>query len=403
MHLDRLQEILKGGAAIRRVRRLRPAGGPGDKVFPPTYPGPGNSPVHVFEQRRIGEDTKTCVLLDSVQSQANRMELALRDLLRSGRVWIPHILVDFEGARDGEEDLSDLGQLTSLEAPHRVFDAIFRDSVIGGVEFWQTEAGRALIGAKPEQAEALFELSPTALVFGCWHSTGQGGGLGAKFPRALVSEIVGVDAVSGKRAALRVDPLGISSNAKVRGGPEDWQPAFEGGKGTKNPSEVGHSNVIARVTQNGERRSIWEQGVTIDHALQTVVLSLPTLRRLRFPINGEADEGRDQAARAVLTALALLAVVAQDHAGYNLRSRCDLVPDGTAPFEILDADGSVDEFPLDLEAACALYRDAVQAAKAAGLPWREEPLRLRPQEKLVKIVAESRRLALAGKAEEAEG
>ncbi len=397
MHLDRLHEILKDAAAIRRVRRLRPAGGSGDKVFPPTYPGPGNSPVHVFEQRRIGEETRTCVLLDSVQSQANRMELALRDLLRSGRVWIPHILIDFQDAKDGEEDLSDLGELTSLEAPHRVFDAIFRDSELDGTSFWDSPPGLELVRAKPEQATALLELSPTALVFGCWHSTGQGGGLGAKFPRALVSEIVGVDAVSGKRSGSRIDPLQIRREVEIYKGAAGWgfskQEAGDKAKRVR-PSEVNHGNIAP---------TIQELGVTIDHALQTVVISLPTLRRLRFPINGEAHEGRDQAARTALAALALLAVTAQDHAGYNLRSRCDLVPDGSASFEILDADGGVDEFPLDLEAACALYRDAVKAAKEAGLPWPEQPLRLRPQEKLVKIVAESRRLALAGKAEEAEG
>ncbi len=397
MDLGQLRMIVNEAAAIRRVRRLVPAGGAGDKVFPPTYPGPDNAPTHVFERRRIGEDTKTCVLLDSVQSQANRMELALRDLLRRGGVWIPHILVDFEGVKDGDDDLSDLGQITSLEAPHRVFDAIFRDSELDGTSFWHSPPGLELIRAKPDQATAVFALSPTALVFGCWHSTGQGGGLGAKFPRAIVSEIVGVDAVPGKRTGSRIDPLQVRREVEIYKGSAGWglsrEEAGEKAKRVR-PSEVNHGNIAPTVQ---------ELGVTIDHALQTVVVSLPTLRRLRFPVNGEADEGRDEAARTVLAALALLAVVAQDRAGYNLRSRCDLVPDGAASFEILDADGSVREFPLDLEAARALCADAVKAAKEAGLPWREEPLRLRPQKKLVAIVAESRRLALSGGAEEAEG
>ena len=397
-----LRDAVRKDAAVRRIRRLEPAGGPGDKVFPPTYPDNGG-PTHVFEERMFGGERKSCVLLDSVQSQANRMELALRELLRGDEVWIPHVLTDFGGQKDGGVDLSDIGAVTSLEAPHRVFDAIFRDSLLSGTPFWHSAEGRRLVAAKPDNATAIFELSPTALVFGCWHSTGQGGGLGAKFPRAIVSEIVGVDAVYAKRAALRVDPLAIRSDVKVRGGPLDWKPALEGGHGSKRPSEVSHSNIIARVNQDGSKVSIWRQGVTIGHALHTVVISLPTLRRLRFPIDGENSAERDETAHTLLAALALLAVTAQDRAGYNLRSRCDLVSDGAASFEILDADGGVREFSLDLEAAGALYDEAVEAAKEAGLPWRDEPLRLAPQPKLVRIVAESRRRALAGEAADEGG
>ena len=50
--------------------------------------------------------------------------------------------------------------------------------------------GLRLAEAKPSDATALLEASPTALLFGAWHSTGEGGGLGAKFARCLVSEIV---------------------------------------------------------------------------------------------------------------------------------------------------------------------------------------------------------------------
>ena len=65
-------------AALRRVRRLQPAGGVGDKLFPPTYPGERDGPPrHVFERRRIDGHEVWCVLIDSVQSQANRMEEAL--------------------------------------------------------------------------------------------------------------------------------------------------------------------------------------------------------------------------------------------------------------------------------------------------------------------------------------
>jgi CRISPR-associated protein Csb1 len=53
--------------------------------------------------------------------------------------------------------------------------------------------GVRLAEAKTQNVTVLLETSPTALLFGAWHSTGEGGGIGAKFPRCLVSEIVGVD------------------------------------------------------------------------------------------------------------------------------------------------------------------------------------------------------------------
>ena len=56
-------------------------------------------------------------------------------------------------------------------------------------------------------ATALFELCPTALVFGMWDSTGPKGGLGAKFERAMVAEIVGIDAVYGVKTSSRIDPV----------------------------------------------------------------------------------------------------------------------------------------------------------------------------------------------------
>lgn len=74
-----LQEVVGTHSAIRRRRRLQPAGGVGDKIFPPTYPGEGQNapPRHVFERRRIEGRDVVCVLIDSVQSQANRLEEAL--------------------------------------------------------------------------------------------------------------------------------------------------------------------------------------------------------------------------------------------------------------------------------------------------------------------------------------
>jgi hypothetical protein len=74
MTMEGLRKAVKDTAiAVRCVNDLDPAGGPGDKVFPPTYEGA----VYARETRVIDGERLPCVLLDSVQSQANRLEMAL--------------------------------------------------------------------------------------------------------------------------------------------------------------------------------------------------------------------------------------------------------------------------------------------------------------------------------------
>src|SRR5262249_34465922 len=79
-----------GAAAIRTLTRLVPAGGPGDKVFPPTYVKERNATTkYAIESRRLdGREVQT-VLLDSVASQANRFELALLEGWRRGELPFP--------------------------------------------------------------------------------------------------------------------------------------------------------------------------------------------------------------------------------------------------------------------------------------------------------------------------
>jgi CRISPR-associated protein Csb1 len=184
-----LVQAVADDSAFRRRRRLQPVGGPGDKLYPPTYPGEGKSPPrHVFERRRVDGREAWCVLIDSVQSQANRLEEALLEAARAGHIPLPRLSVDFAVA-----GLNSIGEITTLDAPHRVFDAILRDSLLDGMPFSKSPLGDRLRKATDKDATAILEASPSALLFGVWNSTGAGGGLGAKFPRAIVSEIIGVD------------------------------------------------------------------------------------------------------------------------------------------------------------------------------------------------------------------
>lgn len=403
MDTKTLERSLLEDAALRRRQPLQPVGGKGDKIFPPTYPAErrGEPPRHVYERRRVDGEQKWCVLVDSVQSQANRLEEALLGAIGDGMP-IPHVVVDFS-----EQGVDGLSRVTSLDAPHRVYDAILRDSLLEDEPFMASDVGQRLAKAKPAEASALLEVSPNALLFGAWHSTGEGGGLGAKFARCLISEITAIDVpvdgrmnprtqelevwTAGKRTGSRIDPLGILRSVEVYKGADGWDVTERtAGKKAKKvrPSEINHGNIAPSVTP---------LGITCDYLEHSFVLSLSALRRLRFG-GGE----RDQAGRVLLAALGLLALVEQDSRGYALRSRCDLVCDGRASLQLVHADGSSEEIDLDRQAARSLYESAFEAAKNAGFALSAEPLRLTPQEKLVTIVRRSQERALAGTGGEAD-
>lgn len=395
--LDALNTAVSEAAAFRRRRRLQPAGGPGDKLFPPTYPGEkrDDPPRHVFEVRRIGGEYTVCVLIDSVQSQANRLETALLTAADAGAIELPRLVVDFPAA-----GLNAVPAISSLEAPHRIFDAILRDSLLDGVPFRESGIGIGVRQAKVHDATAIFQTSPTALLFGAWNSTGEGGGLGAKFARAIVSEIIGVGAAAllaersgdpvnmGRRTGSRIDPLGIIRSVEVFKSETGWdideKPLGKKAKKVR-PSEINHGNIAP---------SVDKLGVTCDYAEQTAVITLAGLRRLRFGGN----VARDTAARAYLAALGLLALVEADLQGYALRSRCDLVCDGDAPLELVAFDGTPSTIGLSRAVARDLYAAALAQARAVGFALSGEPVRLTPQPKLVHLVRESQRKALSDEA-----
>ena len=397
--------------ALRGSAKLEPAGGPGDKVFPPTHSvGDRATTRYAFEKRRIDGRDVDCVLIDSVQSQANRMEEALEALWVNKEIALPVIAVDFSACAP------DVGVVTSLSAPHRVADALLRDSLIDGTLFRLSDIGRSFTDATAKNAASLFKVCPTGLVFGLWDSTGPKGGKGAKFARAIVSEIVGLNVIFGAKTESRIDPAGIetasgvlyikkhdpavpmktwtldSTDAELDGNePLKWgSKRDKNGKwkqGSGKPSEANHSNIPPSIdTLSG--------GVTIDYALHTVVLSLASLRKLNFG-------GNEGEARTVLAALALLAVLAADGRGHDLRSRCLLVPKiGEAlRLEAVNRDGTTQALDIDLKGAISLFNAAVAAlptplqfTKKKG----ERLATLTPSPKLAELVRKSRELAATG-------
>lgn len=265
---DQLKTVVAGSAAAFRCRiRLQPDAGDGGKVFPPTYAGG----VYAVEDRRFNGEVVRCVLLDSVQSQANRMEEALQDAF---------LLNWRELKTDGDDPQCTLpmiavhvenhGWITSLTAPHRIHDAILRDSKRNGKRFRDSDIGQAIVASRIHNATAFYKYCPTTLLFGTWDSTAGEGLDSAKIPRAVVSEIIGVNITPGVRTGSRIDPLGIRALSatiyrRTDGGwalkdGDNWVGASENeiekdGKGNPKrfskgkPSDINHGNVTPDMTR----------------------------------------------------------------------------------------------------------------------------------------------------------
>ena len=435
---DALKAAVTGGAAALRLTLKLEAVSP--KVFPPTYEGG----KYATEDRVIDKVKVPCVLLDSVPSQANRMEAALQDACDGGEIKLPVVTVDFAAVKN-----PGVPKITSLQAPHRIVDAILRDSKTAeGTAFRKSKIGLELDQLGGTYATPLLTYAPHCLVFGMWDSTGPRGGLGVKFARALVSEIIGVNAIPGVTTSSRLDPLAIMTAAgplyktKDNGwtldaelaekDPKTKKPLPIGKKGGK-PSEANHGNVtpdlVFRKDKNGnpvmgdnerpvmmvilegdsersgkyvirdERQPIAKGGFTIDYAEQVTVLSLPALRRLRFPatVAGKSTPAGDAAARTYLAALALLGATLALESGYDLRSRCLLRATDAVTWQLLGRPGDADQsFALDKPAALKLYADALAAVLAAKLPVHLDEVTLTPSAELVGLVKKSMELAAAG-------
>lgn len=348
---------LRTDRAVIRVRTVyEPSGGPGSRLFPPTYPRDGQPRPYVVEERTVDGSIRQDVLLDSVPSQANRAEEALLRAQRAGRIAIPLLEIHHDGASQVT--------LTSLELPHRYADAYLLDSEIDGTAFDRTELGRSFQAASLQDATVLLRHDPGSVVFGAWNSHRKG--RQAKFPRIYASEIVGWDPQFGARKAGRMDPLNLTGlGRRDEEGTLTFTAVGEKAKGVK-LSEIGHGNIAP-----GDAHG----GVTVSLAERFATVSLSGLDRVGF---GAASDETAVAARATIAAYALLG----DRLAFSgpalwLRSGCDLVTTSEA-LEWVGRGGSVEPFTLSIAEAISLYEEAASECAAAGLPLVTEPLRLAP-------------------------
>jgi CRISPR-associated protein Csb1 len=152
---------------------------------------------------------------------------------------------------------------------------------------------------------------------------------------------------------------------------------------------VGHHNGETGRAQQGQRRA---HGPTCQCFSQIAVLSLPALRRLRFPdlATGAVDAARDAAGRVVLAALAVYALALQVAQGFDLRSRCVLVPTEPPQVEIVGPIAAeCQAFSLDAASARDVLQQALSQAETVGLYWETVPVLLQAHAKLNTLVRRS--------------
>ena len=362
--LRRLRQAVARDSAIRRTLHLQPANGLGAQILPPTYPvsGPDEPPRYVYGRRRDDHDDGWYAVVHSVRGEAKRLKQVLREVADDdARPPIPCVSVHV--ATPG---LSSLERITSIDAPHGVYDAVVRNALLDGVPFMQSGEGRRLAAATKRDATAVLELAPSALVFGAWNSDGEDRGQGPRFARVLVSEMIAVDTLvdevvtneatgeteprtASRGVIWRNDPTGIKRSIGRLAGDMDWT----------------HDGAPARP-------EVVPMGVSCAYVELLSVITLAGVRGLAF-----GTPARDRAGRTLLAAMVLLAVCEGDAQGYFLRSGCLLVPDGIARCEIVHRDGGTEVVAVDRETAQSVYRDAFAQAEAAGFGFKW--LTLKPQ------------------------
>jgi len=352
--IDNILDEMDDVSAIKITTRLQPEGGSGTKVFPPTYPGDRDNSTYIEETRVVDGEKKDCVVLDSVQSQANRMENALLRKYRNGDLEFPVPTVDFT------DEVPEAGKLTVLEAPHRIVDAYFinskpedSDSDVDG--FRDTKYGEILKRSSPQNSTPLLRLSPTSILFGIWDSSAKGNNSRSNtvFTRQITSEIVAVGTEKGADSGVRDDPITPSKpDASDTYHREGLLTKDEDDESIDKWSEVGLGNILADYNEE-------TGGITMEYAEKTTTISISGMRKLRFPLSDDREEYDDEACRKALISLALVAEMATDERGYALRSRCNLVPEeGSRSVEIIYNDGSREDIDISLEEAEESFRKA---------------------------------------------
>ena len=378
--LDNLE--LGGGSVITSITELEPAAGPHASVAPAKFVD-GSKSVFAYENRYIEDDAQKVVLIDSKQSELNRAEAAIEQGRQYGdeaAVKIPRAVVTYK-TENGPVEYSD------MELSHRIFDGHFRAGRVDGKPITENDQYRALRNCTPADMSALLNTAPAALLFGAWDSTRKSNQV--RLRSALVGEIIGVlaDQEPGaehrqaRRGGARVDAVAAS----VKLAPKDMESLVNDQANELSPGNLKKNRdaiAAASKAKNKDAAHVSASGIGLGsippsleetgavacrRIIRSWVLSLATLRQLRFGQDETKDKDKNIAARALLAALGLNAIARAERELY-IRANCDLI-ESSAPVVTLDQRfGEKKPFaPLTVEHTDQLLLEAIENAKKAGV------------------------------------
>lgn len=332
MALDLLTTLKEGlsdepagprAAGIEIRQDLEPVAGL--PVLPPSYEGPLE--IH---DRYVDGTPRKVIELDSVGSAANRIEEALLGLYEAGDYPLP---VSSTTIKSGDESI----RITTLETPHRIFDAWIRLSASADdqdTDFEDSEHGRELSLAHASALDPVLETSAHDLLFGVWDSHRKGPNGQVRVGRALTTTLLGFDPIPQGRVAARRDPVNLGEASDLP-------------KGEKRLSEQGLSSIPPQRVRGG---------VAITEARYVGFLSFAALRRLRFARYDPVS------VRIMLACLGLYGVVTRIEAGWDLRAQCALAPQGDPAFTLVGPRGQRDTMALSADELKPLFHETVASA-----------------------------------------
>ncbi|OLO73210.1 type I-U CRISPR-associated protein Cas7 [Actinomyces oris] len=357
-----------GASVLTSVTPLEPAAGPHASVAPAKFVS-GSKSVFAYERRFWNGEPVTAVLIDSKQSQNNRLEAAVSAAIADEDPVLartPRIELRFE---DGQV-------YSDLDLPHRAFDGQIRAGTINGEPVTSVEEYRKLRDATVNHARPLLERSPMTLLLGGWDASRKSHQ--GRYRSILVGEIIGIladqdggaEANQSKRGGARIDPLGarIQLDRAGRKAIADAQKEELSKKTYDNSIGKNEKEGLARLGIGAIPPSLEQLGgVTCQEIIRSHVLSFAALRALRF--DSPTPEG-DVACRALLAALALNGLARSD-AELLLRANCDLVETGPAVVTLDKRYGQKENFePLSIDQAQDLLSAAIDhATQTANLTW----------------------------------
>jgi len=303
-------------AAIVMRQWLEPVEGKDAVIFPPTYPIQESNAGYNIDRF---EDGSSVCQIDSVGSQANRMEPIFKRDPYSPLV--PQVVI-----KAGEREIS------LLDAGHRAADAIVRFSTLGPELHEAFRVYRDDGNALP-----LAKIAPTSILFGSWDSRATQ----AKLPRIVRSVIRAFNVKELRRSAQYST---IAGEILEDGGAEVT---------TKGPkAELGLAHVPAVLTHGGIQ--------VLGEIRRDASLNLSPIRALSGSPNGDAT----LKLRRYLFGMALVSFTAPPES--FLREGCQLVPDPdrSAEWKLVKHNGARDDFAVTHDHAVAF---AVTAAEGFGV------------------------------------